>query len=114
MSAPQSLIQAALQRLGARLGSGLMDVAAGLSVLAQDAPERLPQEIRLFWEEVQAEAERIERGEGSGTAAAAAAAAAPAGAWASPAEATAPLDPQHQIDDLRARIAALAQRLDQQ
>jgi hypothetical protein len=108
MSAPQSLIQAALQRLGARLGSGLMDVAAGLSVLAQDAPERLQQEIRLFWEEVQAEAERIERGEGSGTAAA------PAGAWASPAEATAPLDPQRQIDDLRARIAALAQRLDQQ
>ncbi len=112
MSAPQSLIQAALQRLGARLGSGLMDVAAGLSVLAQDAPERLQQEIRLFWEEVQAEAERIERGEGSGTAAATAAA--PAGAWASPAEATAPLDPQHQIDELRARIAALAQRLDQQ
>lgn len=110
MSAPQSLIQAALQRLGARLGSGLMDVAAGLSVLAQDAPERLQQEIRLFWEEVQAEAERIERGEGSGTAAAAAA----AGAWASPAEAAAHLDPQRQIDDLRARIAALAQRLDQQ
>jgi uncharacterized protein YceH (UPF0502 family) len=98
MSAPQSLIQAALQRLGARLGSGLMDAAAGLSVLAQDAPERLQQEIRLFWEEVQAEAERIERGDVA----------------ASPAESAAHPDPQHQIDELRARIAALAQRLDQQ
>ena len=77
-----------------------MDAAAGLSVLAQDAPERLQQEIRLFWEEVQAEAERIERGEAAGTHAAAPSAE--------------PLDPQSQIDDLRARIAALAQRLDQQ
>lgn len=106
MSAPQSLIQAALQRLGARLGSGLMDVAAGLSVLAQDAPERLQQEIWLFWEEVQAEAERIERGE------AAASAQEPGTHGGFPV--TEPLDPQSQIDDLRARIAALAQRLDQQ
>ena len=103
MSAPQTLIQAALQRLGARLGSGLMDAAASLSVLAQDAPERLREEFQLFWEEVEAEAERLERGDGARAEATGATASAPA-----------PPDPQGQIDDLRARIAALAQRLDQQ
>ena len=56
MSAPQSLVQAALQRLGARLGSGLVDAAANLALLAQDAPERLRQELQLFWDEVEAEA----------------------------------------------------------
>jgi hypothetical protein len=101
MSAPQSLIQAALQRLGARLGSGLLDVAASLSVIAQDAPERLRQELQLFWEEVEAEAARIDRGETAVDASVRQAAAAPV-----------PADPQQQIDDLRARIAALAQRLD--
>ena len=104
MSAPQTLIQAALQRLGARLGSGLMDAAASLSVLAQDAPERLREEFQLFWEEVEAEAERIERGESEEGM--------PASGGA--AQSAAPMDPQRQIDDLRARIAALAHRLDQQ
>lgn len=107
MSAPQSLIQATLQRLAARLGSGLLDAAASLSVLAQDAPERLREEFQLFWEEVEAEAERIERGEGSGPGTAA------AGGAASSHSATR-IDPQRQIDDLRARIAALAQRLERQ
>ena len=109
MSAPQTLIQAALQRLGARLGSGLLDAAATLSVLAQDAPERLREELKLFWEEVEAEAQRIERGEAQAPGGADAPAGA-TGAWTS----TAAGDPQHQIDHLRARIAALAQRLDQQ
>ena len=109
MSAPQTLIQAALQRLGARLGSGLMDAAAGLSVLAQDAPERLREEFQLFWEEVEAEAARMERGDGPGHAGVDSAVS------SSPApESSMPRDPQRQIDDLRARIAALAQRLDQQ
>lgn len=105
MSAPQSLIQAALQRLAARLGSGLLDAAASLSVLAQDAPERLRDEFQLFWEEVEAEAERIERGEAASPHTAAA---------GGPAHGAPASDPQRQIDDLRARIAALAQRLDQQ
>jgi len=110
MSAPQTLIQAALQRLGARLGSGLLDAAATLSVLAQDAPERLREEFKLFWEEVEAEAQRIERGEAQAPGGADAPGGA-TGAWASGAGSQ---DPQHQIDHLRARIAALAQRLDQQ
>ena len=96
MSAPQSLVQAALQRLGARLGSGLVDAAANLVLLAQDAPERLRQEFQLFWDEVEAEAARIERDEEPEVAITA-----PAG------------DIQDQIDALRARVAAMARRLDQ-
>ena len=95
MSAPQSLVQAALQRLGARLGSGLVDAAANLALLAQDAPERLRQEFQLFWDEVEAEAARIERDEEPEVAI------------------TAPsTDIQDQIDALRARVAAMARRLD--
>ena len=96
MSAPQSLAQAALQRLGARLGSGLVDAAANLALLAQDAPERLRQEFQLFWDEVEAEAARIERDDEPEVAI------------------TAPsADIQDQIDALRARVAAMARRLDQ-
>ena len=96
MSAPQSLVQAALQRLGARLGSGLVDAAANLALLAQDAPERLRQEFQLFWDEVEAEAARIERDDEPEVAI------------------TAPsTDIQDQIDALRARVAAMARRLDQ-
>ena len=103
MSAPQSLLQAALQRLGARVGSGLVDAAANLALLAQDAPERLRQELQLFWDEVEAEAERIERGEvGEGDG--------PQGQGPGPEP---ELDPQDQIDALRAKVAAMARRLDQ-
>ena len=96
MSAPQSLAQAALQRLGARLGSGLVDAAANLALLAQDAPERLRQEFQLFWDEVEAEAARIERDEEPEVTIT-------APSW----------DFQDQIDALRARVAAMARRLDQ-
>ena len=96
MSAPQSLVQAALQRLGARLGSGLVDAAANLALLAQDAPERLRQECQRFWDDVEAEAARIERDDEPEVAI------------------TAPsADIQDQIDALRARVAAMARRLDQ-
>jgi len=97
MSAPQSLLQAALNRLAVRCGSGLVDAAAGLAVAVQDAPVRLQQELQLFWEEVEQEAERLERGE-----AAAAAAGGPSGGS----------DPQQQIDALRAQLARIALRLD--
>ena len=96
MSAPQSLVQAALQRLGARLGSGLVDAAANLALLAQDAPERLRQEFQLFWDEVEAEAARIERDDEPEVAITASS-----------------VDIQDQIDALRARVAAMARRLDQ-
>lgn len=97
MSSPETLVQAALQRLAARLGSSAMDAAAQLSLLAQDAPQRLQQELELFWEEVQQEAQRMEQQQ-NGTAAAAA---------------PAPVDLQQQLDDLRAQVASFSRRLEE-
>jgi hypothetical protein len=106
MSAPQTLVQAALNRLSARLGSGLADAAAGLAVLAQDAPERLRREWDLFREEVELEAQRLEHPDadsGFRTGAAPGAAPHPAG-----------VDPQQQVDDLRASVARLARLIEGQ
>ena len=97
MPAPQSLIQAALNRTAARVGSGLLDTAANLAVLAQDAPERLRQEFSLFWEEVEQEADRLERAD-------------PTRPGAS--DGDGPGTPQEQIDALRAQVAGFARRLD--
>ena len=92
-----------MNRLAARMGSALADTAAGLAVLAQDAPARLQSEFSLFWQEVELEAERIERGDSD---------AAPQGGDPDgPPDATG-LDPQEQIDRLRARVAELARRLE--
>ena len=104
MSAPQSLLQAAMNRLAARLGSGLVDTAATLSVLAQDAPARLQQEFTLFWEEVEQEAARLDR---EGTPAAASG----GGHQPGPGRRAA-TDPQEAIDALRAQVARLARRLE--
>ena len=103
MSAPQTLFQAAMNRLVARVGSALADRAAELAVLAQDAPARVQQEFSLFWQEVELEAERIERGEASAPA---------SSSPAHPAAADAGLDPQTQIDRLRAQVAELSRRLE--
>lgn len=97
MSAPQSLAKAAMNRLAARLGSGLADAAATLAALAQEAPARVQQELTLFWEEVSMEAERIEHDRDSGA----------------PASRGAAEDPQERIDALRAKVAELSRRLDQ-
>jgi hypothetical protein len=101
MTAPQSLLQAAANRLAARVGSGLADAAAELALLAQDAPDRLRQEWTLFWEEVEREAERLEGQEGGARESGSATARTPTGA-----------DPQERIDTLRARVAAIARRLE--
>ncbi|MEB3169102.1 MAG: hypothetical protein VKK97_10280 [Synechococcaceae cyanobacterium] len=97
MAAPQSLLQAAAIRLAARLSSSLADSAASLAVLAQDAPALLRQELTLFWDEVEREAERLERQP-----------------WSREAEPPddAAADPQEQIDALRARVAELCRRLE--
>ncbi|UPM49558.1 hypothetical protein MY494_09440 [Synechococcus sp. A10-1-5-1] len=102
MSEPQTLVQAALNRLSARLGSGLADAAAGFAVLAQDAPERLRQEWDLFKEEVELEAQRLEHGEQDQPA-----------ADSSTASSSPPADPQQQIDQLRAQVTRLARRLEE-
>jgi hypothetical protein len=103
MSAPQTLVQAAINRLSARLGSGLADAAAELAVLAQDAPERMRQEWQLFVEEVELEAERLDQAGGAG---------ATEGGGDQVWEASA--DPQEQIDQLRAQVARLARRFEGQ
>ena len=97
MSTPETLVQAALNRLAARLGSSAMDAAAQISVLAQDAPQKLQQELELFWQEVQQEAERIEQPE------------------VSPPEASgaAPENLQDQLDGLRAQVANFSRRLEE-
>jgi hypothetical protein len=107
MPAPQILVQAVLQRLGVRVGSGLADALAQFSLLAQDAPDKLAQEIQLFWEEVELEADRLERGEdGSPTDVVTTH---PSG----PGVVQKPTDPQAQIDALRAQVASMVSRLDQ-
>lgn len=104
MPAPQILLQAALQRLSMRLGSSLVDAAAQLSLLAQDAPDKFRQELLLFWEEVELEADRLERGDDAVVS---------SQATAEPVVAPAPGDPQSQIDALRAQVAAMVRGLDQ-
>ena len=65
MSSADSLLRATLNRLAARLGHGLADAAAGLAVLAKDAPERFSKEWDLFQQEVIAEADRLEQESGA-------------------------------------------------
>ena len=121
MSAPQSLLQAAVNRLAARLGSGLADTAATLTLLAQDAPVRVQQELSLFWEEVEQEAARLDRQGNPATPAAApeGSTASSSRAWggfygsAAPSRGSAQDDPQEAIDALRAQVAQLARRLDE-
>ncbi|MEL0265509.1 MAG: hypothetical protein VW938_09955 [Synechococcus sp.] len=97
MSTPETLVQAALNRLAARLGSSAMDAAAQFSVMAQDAPQKLQQELELFWQEVQQEAERIEHPQATST---------------EPTEA-APENLQDQLDGLRAQVANFSRRLEE-
>lgn len=97
MSTPQSLLQATINRLSARLGTQLADRVAEFAVFAQDAPQRLQQEFSLFWEEVEQEARRLDHGDSG------------------PAPETSPSpsnDPQDQIDALRAQVATLARKLE--
>jgi len=91
-------VQALLNRLQARLGSGVADVAATLLAAAEQAPDKLSQEWQLFWQEVELEAQRLEQGDDDS--AVAEPTPAPAG------------DPQLLIDHLRARVAALSHKLD--
>ena len=115
MTAPQSLLQAAFNRLSARLGHRLLDSAAQLAELAQQAPGQFQQEWSVFWEEVEVEAQRLERGGpfASSTKDAPGAAGSP---WPSAGPQDQPpssADPQELIDALRARVAHLTQRLEQ-
>jgi hypothetical protein len=91
------------------MGSALADTAASLAVFAQDAPARLQQEITLFWQEVELEAQRLDRGANGPTPADGSRAPVPAPGSAGP---DSDSSPQEQIDQLRARVAELARRLE--
>lgn len=101
MSAPQSLVQAALNRFVARVGSGLAETAATLALLVQDAPQRLQDEFNLFWEEVEQEAKRLDRKQNPS----------PASEDRINIHAN-PNELQVKIDSLRAKVAELSKRME--
>jgi hypothetical protein len=116
MPAPQTLMQAVFARLSARLGSGLLDAAASTAVMLQDAPEQVRRELRLFWEEVEREARRLERDAATSSPSAAAEGAGSAGhdpASAAASVVVSAAEVQGSIDGLRAQVAGLSRRLDQ-
>ena len=95
------LLQAALNRLVARAGDQALEAAAQLSLLAQEAPQRLQHELQLFWDEVQQEAQRLERDQ-------------PPGAGQTAGTSDGDSDPQRQIDGLRRQVAEFTRRLEEQ
>ena len=60
MSSTEKLLQATLNRLRVRIAKSLVNTAAELAVIANEAPERLQQEWEIFQEEVLAEASQLE------------------------------------------------------
>ena len=60
MSSTEKLLQATLNRLGARISKKLFQSAMELSVIAQEAPEKLRKEWEIFQEEVMAEASQLD------------------------------------------------------
>ena len=102
MTPPDALLRAAMNRLIARVGEGMADAAAGVAVAVQDAPERIRQEWDLFQEEVKAEAERLRQKEQPHT------------APASDHSGTEHAPLQQRIDQLRAQVADLSTRLEEQ
>ena len=113
MASPDVLLKATVSRLAARLGHGLAEAAAEMAVLAQDAPERLKREWDLFQEEVQAEAERLERDGGGEEQEASPSPASTATAVDAPSQSSGAVEtPQKQIDRLRAKVADLNTRME--
>ena len=98
------MLRATVNRIGARFGHGLADVAAELAVFAQDAPERLRREWQMFQDEVMAEAQRLQRGEADDDQ--------PASPTPETAESSSPESPQILIDRLRASVAELSRDLE--
>ena len=108
MGSSDAFIRATINRLGARIGHGLADVAAEMAVLAQDAPDRFRQEWDLFQEEVRAEADRLERDEGQAEPADAVSEMTVSDTASPPEDQT----PQAVIDRLRASVAEINRSLE--
>ena len=102
MTSRDALLRAAMHRVLARMGHGVADAAAGFAVLVQDAPDRVRQEWDLFQEEVNAEAERLDRENGGRG----------VDAQSSPASSVDEESLQTKIDQLRSRVAELGIRME--
>ena len=63
MTKSEVLIRAALNRLSIRLGDKMVEKAAEITSLAQEAPDRLRKELESFKNEVLEEVERINQEE---------------------------------------------------
>tara|TARA_Y100001968_G_scaffold328703_1_gene376395 strand:+ start:720 stop:1034 length:315 start_codon:yes stop_codon:yes gene_type:complete len=63
MQNTETLLKAALNRISARLGEKVIDVAAEIALLAKDAPDQLKKEWDILKDEIIEEAERLEKQE---------------------------------------------------
>ncbi|MEB3235570.1 MAG: hypothetical protein VKM98_09090 [Cyanobacteriota bacterium] len=112
-------LQALLNRLQARFGSGVADVAASLLAAAEAAPARASREWQLFWQEVELEAERLAGGDSENPQAATGTSvdsvrtdSVRTDSFRTTAPSPSSSDPQTLIDGLRAKVATLSHRLD--
>ena len=63
MSSSETLLQAVLNRISARMSQQLVDSAAEIASKAKEAPGKLSQEWSLLKEEIKEEIERLEKEE---------------------------------------------------
>ena len=102
MSSTEKLLQATLNRLGARISKKLFQSAMELSVIAQEAPEKLRKEWEIFQEEVMAEASQLDNQsdeEGASN--------------SQHQDQSDEIDqPQQKIDQIRAKVAELSRKLE--
>ncbi len=61
MSSPETLVKATLNRLAARISQKIINSAAKLAVIANEAPEKIQKEWELFQTEGTKEADRLEK-----------------------------------------------------
>ena len=104
MSSTEKLLQATLNRLGARISKKLFQSAMELSVIAQEAPEKLRKEWEIFQEEVIAEASQLDNqsdyeGESNSQ-------------YQDQDQSYEIKQPQQKIDQIRAKVAELSRKLE--
>ena len=102
MTSSDTLLRAAINRLAARFGQKFVDAAAEFAVIAKEAPDELKKEWELLKEEIYAEATRLSKEENER----------PGGFDTSSDDELATKDPQQKIDQLRAKVAEISQKIE--
>ena len=102
MSSTERLLKATLNRLGARIGQKIIDSAAQLAEIANDAPDKLRNEWESFQKEVIEEAERLEKRSSEED----------LSNYSQEADNSAIDEPEAKIDLIRAKVAELNQKLE--